>query len=418
MAKAGSAGSFTHRAVIFPANQTALAFCRSLGPRGVPVDALATDPASPAQYSRYARGLRCPDPKSAEVDFIDFLIVLAGKQQSPPLLFCSDDRSLLLFEKYRFLLEKFYLLSFPAWECVGKILLKDSLYLQGPDGISTPATIHLSSLEEVAKVTSLMDFPLLLKPTLRCLREGGEINSPPFEKVFGQKAVRVRNRAELARRFQELKERRFSVLAQEEIPGGVERLYTLAIYAGRDGRIKAAWTGRKLAQEPADFGDALVVEAEWRPELLSLGKRVVRATGLYGIADLEFKHDPRDGQYKLLDINPRPWAWIGFPTLCGVNLPYAAYCDLTGTEVPLFRQTANRGMRWVSPRGLLISLIRSLWKREPWGRTLKLLSHLKELRASSRFGANDFLVRMFLSPAYWWEFFRQAKRNMPTLRPQ
>ena len=413
-----SVSSLSQRAVIFPDNPTALAFCRSLGPFGVPVDVLATDAASPGQYSRYARGLRCPDPRTYEREFIDFLIALAKGHLAPPLLFCSDDRSLLLCEKYRSSLEKHFLLAFPPWECVGKLLLKDALYLQGLDGISTPATMPLRTVEDLSQASRLMEFPLLLKPTLRCLREGGEINSPPFEKVFGDKAVRVRNGEELDHCFQLIKGQRFDVLVQEEIPGGVERLYTLGIYAGRDGQIKAAWTGHKLAQVPADFGDALIVEADWRPEILSLGERMVRATGFYGIADLEFKHDPRDGQYKLLDINPRPWAWISFLTLCGVNLPYAAYCDLTGLETPLFRQTVNKRMRWVSPRGLLVSLVRSVWKREPWGRTLKLLAHFSELRARSLFSAKDLLVRMLFSPAYWWVFFCQAKRNICMLRSQ
>jgi predicted ATP-grasp superfamily ATP-dependent carboligase len=263
-----------------------------------------------------------------------------------------------------------------------------------------------------------MKFPCLLKPTLRCLREGGEILSPPFEKVFGEKAVRVRNGSELAQRFQELKEQRFSVLAQEEIPGGVERLYTLGIYAGRDGRVKAAWTGRKLAQVPSDFGDALVVEAVWKPELLPLGERIIHATGFYGIADVEFKHDPRDGKFKLLDINPRLWPWSGFPTRCGVNLPYVAYCDLIGHETPIFRQTVHR-MRWISLRGLLVSLIQSLWRRQPLGSVLGLLGHFRELRAGLLFSDRDFLFRMFLSPAYWWESLCHAIaaiRNLHRLR--
>lgn len=421
MVKAVSAGNFSHRAVIFPDNLAALAVCRSLGPFGVPVDVLATDAASPGQYSRYARGLRCPDPKSSEREFIDFLIALAKGQGTPPLLFCSDDRSLLLCGKYRSSLEKHFLLAFPPWECIGKLLLKDALYLQGLDGVSTPATMPLRTVEDLSQVSRLMEFPLLLKPTLRCLREGGETSSPPFEKVFGEKAVRVKSREELAERFKEIRDQRFDVLVQEEIPGGVERLYTLGIYAGRDGQIKAAWTGRKLAQVPADFGDALVVEAEWRPELLSLGERVIRATGLYGIADLEFKHDPRDGQYKLLDINPRPWPWIGFPTLCGVNLSYAAYCDLVGLKTPVFQQTVNKRMRWVSPRGLLVSLVRSLWKREPWGVILKLLVHFRELRLLSPSTTKDFLIRMFFNPAYWWEFLSRAAReirSLSVLRPQ
>lgn len=406
--------------MIFPDNITALAFCRSLGPIGIPVDVLATNAATPGQYSRYARGLRCPDPRISEEGFIEFLVALAREEQDPPLLFCSDDRSLLLCERHRAVLEKHFLLAFPAWDCLEQLVLKDSLYLRGLDGIATPATVLIESEDDLALASSRMLFPLLLKPTLRCLREGGEISSPPFEKVFGEKAVRVNNKEELALCSESMRKHQFAVLAQEEIPGGIDQLYTVGIYAGRDGEIKAAWTGHKLAQVPADFGDALVVEAEWKPELLVFAERMIRATGFYGIADLEFKLDPRDGNYKLLDINTRPWGWIGFLTLCGVNLPYAAYCDLTGLGAPVQRQFPER-RRWITPRGLLLYLLRSVRKGGSLLASLGVLGNLRGLQSDMIFGARDFLFRMFLSPAYWRDSLRQAShwiQNIYGLRQQ
>ena len=43
----------------------------------------------------------------------------------------------------------------------------------------------------------------------------------------------------------------------------------------------------------------------------------LRAVGFHGISQVEFKRDPRDGVYKLMEINPRLWQWHGLAAACG-----------------------------------------------------------------------------------------------------
>jgi predicted ATP-grasp superfamily ATP-dependent carboligase len=38
----------------------------------------------------------------------------------------------------------------------------------------------------------------------------------------------------------------------------------------------------------------------------------------------------RNGEFKLIEINPRHWDWHRLGTAAGVNLSWTAYCDLTG----------------------------------------------------------------------------------------
>ena len=42
-----------------------------------------------------------------------------------------------------------------------------------------------------------------------------------------------------------------------------------------------------------------------------------------GIFSAEFKRDERDGRFRLIEINTRPWIYIQFADKCGVN-----FCDL------------------------------------------------------------------------------------------
>ena len=57
-------------------------------------------------------------------------------------------------------------------------------------------------------------------------------------------------------------------------------------------------------------------------EVVDAGLRLPRARSSYqGLSQVEFKRDPRDGRYKLMEINPRLCQWHGLAAACGVDLP-------------------------------------------------------------------------------------------------
>jgi predicted ATP-grasp superfamily ATP-dependent carboligase len=88
-----------------------------------------------------------------------------------------------------------------------------------------------------------------------------------------------------------------------------------------------------------------VGEAVWVDEVVDQGLRLLRAVGFQGISQVEFKRDPRDGVYKLMEINPRLWQWHGLAAACGVDLPRIAYSDLLG-ERPSPARMKGAGRRW------------------------------------------------------------------------
>jgi D-aspartate ligase len=60
---------------------------------------------------------------------------------------------------------------------------------------------------------------------------------------------------------------------------------------------------------------------------------------------VEFKRDPRDGGYKLMEVNARHWLWHSLAAACGVNLSYVAYRDAIGDPFVAPRQID--GPRWI-----------------------------------------------------------------------
>jgi D-aspartate ligase len=53
-----------------------------------------------------------------------------------------------------------------------------------------------------------------------------------------------------------------------------------------------------------------------------------------GIFSAEFKRDERDGLFRLLEVNARPWWFVDFAVRCGVDVCRMAYDDALGREVP------------------------------------------------------------------------------------
>lgn len=55
---------------------------------------------------------------------------------------------------------------------------------------------------------------------------------------------------------------------------------------------------------------------------------------------VEFKHDARDNQFKIIEINPRVWAYVSYATACGADVVEMAYhdtLDLPVTPVHSYR---------------------------------------------------------------------------------
>ena len=103
---------------------------------------------------------------------------------------------------------------------------------------------------------------------------------------------------------------------------------------------------RRRRQHPSDFGRASTyVETICLPDLAEPSIRFLRAIGYYGLVELEFKHDPRDGAYKLLDVNARTWGYHTLGRAAGVDFPYLLFRDQVGERVEEVH--ARPGVRWV-----------------------------------------------------------------------
>ena len=103
----------------------------------------------------------------------------------------------------------------------------------------------------------------------------------------------------------------FEPMVQELIPGGDDELYTVGSYIDAAGTVLGLFSGRKLRQSPPGIGTCRVGEAVWVQEAVDAALRLLRAFNFQGVSQVEFKRDPRDGRFKLMEVNPRLWLWHG-----------------------------------------------------------------------------------------------------------
>jgi len=118
----------------------------------------------------------------------------------------------------------------------------------------------------------------------------------------------------------------FGAMVQELIPGEDDALYTVGSYVARDGRPLGVFSGRKLRQTPPGIGTCRVGEAIWVQAAVDAALRLLEAFDYFGLSQVEFKRDPRDGKFKLMEIQSASVAMARARSACGIDLPRIALC--------------------------------------------------------------------------------------------
>jgi predicted ATP-grasp superfamily ATP-dependent carboligase len=303
-----------------------LAAIRSLGRAGAEVIAIDYGRSALGFHSRYARPVLCPHPRDDEPGFVRFLARLGDTLDEPAPLFPTNDELLNAIARNRDELDGRFLFPFPGWDVLGPVQRKRfQVERAAALGVPHPRTRF--------EATDELGYPVLVKPS----------DPAPFQREFRCHAFRCESRAELDAALERAAP--YDPLVQEFIPGGDDELYSLGSYLSPSGEALGLFCGRKLRQTPPGVGTCRVGESVWVDEVVEQGLRYLRGLGLYGISQVEFKRDPRDGTFKLMEVNPRLWQWHGLAAACGVDLPRIAYDDLRGAS-PRPVVARGRSKRW------------------------------------------------------------------------
>ena len=323
-------------ALVIGGDHPGLAIARSLGRRGIPVY-VVDDQHSISKFSRYAtRVLRVPDLRDPQRTVDSTLEIGHQYGLRDWVLFPTRDETVMAFSLHRERLAEFFRVTTPGWESIQHVWDKNNTYkLAMQLGIPAPQTWNVQSIEDLPPLFSKL--PLAIKPAIK----------ENFFYATGAKAWRANTPKDLLKLFEAavlsipLKE----IMIQEIIPGDGERQLSYCAFF-RDGKTHSSITAKRLRQFPREFGRAATyVETADLPEIEEMSQQFLRAINFYGIAEVEFKHDPRDGQYKLLDVNARAWGFHALGQAVGVDFPYLLFADQMGQHVEPCR--GRPGVGWL-----------------------------------------------------------------------
>jgi len=308
-----------------------LGIVRSLGMLGAPVFAVIEDRFAPTALSKYLTGTFVWDtrdlPRSRLLEGLEGI----GRQlKLPTVLIPTDDVGAILIAEEALTLRQWFLFPDVRSDIPRSLADKSQLHtLCKQLGVPCPQAISPDTISEVHEFIETAAFPVVIKPSKPWLNSKIKPSIVPSPRAL----------LDLYRRPEA--QVPSSLLIQEYIRDGEDWLFNG--YCNATSECLVGFTGRKLRSFPAHLGCATLSRSVTNPALLRQTEALVKAIPYAGIMDVDYRFDKRDGQYKLLDFNPRIGAQFRlFEDSERIDVARALYSDLTGASVQKSPQIDGR----------------------------------------------------------------------------
>ena len=340
--------------IVIEGHVQGLSNTRALGEAGIPVIVVDKNNCL-ARYSKYCQKFfYCPDFISEE--FAPFLVELAQKENlSGWVLMPSNDHAVYSISKNKQELEQYFKIIAPNIETLDQIYDKSRLLTLAKEvNVPIPETQYFTSINET--IDAKLKFPLITKGRFGLT----------FYKTLGKKAFLSDSENALRDHLKQIQDKYHvdKTFTQELIPfDGSNKTISFTAFSV-DGEIKTFWIGEKVREHPIQFGTATFARSIHKPEFVEPSQRLLKALNYTGVCEIEYLLDPRNGLYKLIEINARTWLWVGLAKNCGVNYALYIYNYLNniGTQYPANYALAVNWVNYVTdtPYSLIAIVKRKL----------------------------------------------------------
>lgn len=362
-------------AIVLGGDYQGLGIVRSVGRHGVPV-CVIDDEHSIARVSRYTGCWARVDDLGDERLVDDLLRIGRERGLEGWVIFPTRDETVAAIARNRERLAEFFRVPTASWETIQWAWDKRRTYeLAESLGIPAPRTWRPASIEDLAAIDA--EPPFAIKPAIK----------EHFFYATGAKAWRADSAAELRELVAKALEivGPGEVMVQELIPGDGRQQYSFCALC-EDGAPLATMTARRLRQHPPEFGRASTfVETIEEPQLEQIAGRLLAEINFDGLAELEFKRDPRSGEFKLLDFNARTWGYHTIAGEAGVDFPYLLF--RRQLEQPVEPQRTRSGVHWVRILTDLPTALGEILRRRL--RTREYLRSLRRAQVEAVFTRDD-----------------------------
>jgi D-aspartate ligase len=315
-------------AVVVGGELNGLGVVRSLAGQGIPTVTVDTESNRAALWSRHTRGRLIRSFEGSE--FVEDMIRVGKEFDRLPVLILTAEQAVHSVSENRNELSRWFRFRVPDDDKVKLLSSKADFHdFSLRHNFPVPRTAILESKRDIALLDP-MRFPCVLKPDdKRSVLSGKK-----------ERAIRVpslRNARECAALMLETPG---GIVAQEWIEGAESNIYFTLFYRGADGQVVASFTGRKLACYPRDVGStAVCISApDVRNVLEPMTFAFAECAGMDGMGSMEYKWDDNHKKFVMIEPTVGRTDWQEeIATLCGVNIPFAAYQYELGLPVVLPR---------------------------------------------------------------------------------
>ena len=319
--------------------ENATCTARSLGRAGVTVRVSGGRTCS-AMRSRYcAEAFPIPGPGGLEDGWRELLLGQDRRLDGHVLLPMMDEAIAFVIEHREALATRYILEDFEPALRSDLLDKRRTIEIAQSLGLPAPKFWPIEHDTNVAALRQEVRFPAMVKP----------LHTFKFAKVFGRKLHIVETDFdELAEHVERARNANLGVIIVEMIPGPDSLLSSYYTYITGNGQRLFDYTKRIIRRFPTHRGGGCHHESVWLPETAAAGQTLLDKIGWRGMANIEFKRDPRDGQLKLIEVNSRFTAAHRLVLRAGMPIDIAVYRHLTSQPVPRVHQGAHI-LRQINP---------------------------------------------------------------------
>lgn len=157
--------------------------------------------------------------------------------------------------------------------------------------------------------------------------------SKPCSDIGGSRGLGIFHEKQALQKYKQNGKKYGKTFISEYIPGPTANMRTVNLLFDTNSELVAYFSTQKIRQWPNSGGVSALTVSTDEPDLVNFILPFFKKFQWQGFAEAEIKIDERDGQPKLIEINPRFCGYIGFPIACGVNFPWYM-CQLMNGKKP------------------------------------------------------------------------------------
>ena len=247
-----------------------------------------------------------PENTEREQAYIDAIVDICDRDKIDTIFPTSDDRIYIFSKNKKMFSERGIVIPVPDYDTVLNPLDKfQTIRCAEEAGFPCPRTYLPESDADVLRIARELDPPWVIKPRFTSGGRGLAI---------------VNHISELLGTIQTVRRHHGMPMLQEYIPGRGKQHFYLVL--DREGQARSVFTPKVVRTRGRLTRNQTAACVSMKPHpLTDQAVRMLRSMSWWGSATIQTKLDQRDGQPKLMEINPRLGNGLWLRTELGINEP-------------------------------------------------------------------------------------------------